>query len=195
MVELVVIGASLGGLRAFAVLLTSLAPDFAVPIVLVQHRPPTGDRTLLLRAMRETSVLPICEIDDKQPLLAPCVYLAPAGYHTLIEPGHAALSVDAPVLFARPSIDVLFESAADAYGASVAAVLLTGASADGAAGMRHIHAAGGITIVEDPASAECAVMPAAALAATPVDYVAQLAAIPAILTQLIASQKDAAHGA
>ena len=114
------------------------------------------------------------------------VYLAPADYHLLIEErGQLALSTEAPVRSARPSIDVLFETAADAYGPELVGVLLTGASADGAEGLAAIKARGGRAIVQDPASAECATMPAAGISATRVDYVLPLEASGGYLVSLV----------
>ena len=103
------------------------------------------------------------EAEDKDPIAAPGVYLAPPDYHLLLEPGRLALSTDEIVNFSRPSIDVLFESAADAYGEAVVAVLLTGANSDGARGLGRVRAAGGYAIVQDPATAESKEMPAAAV--------------------------------
>lgn len=189
MYELVVIGASLGGTQACSTLFAHMNPQFPIPIVLVQHRSRSGEN-LLAPILGEHSQLPVNEITDKIPLNAPGIYVAPADYHVLIEPGHCAVSVDEPILFARPSINVLFESAADAYGTHLIAILLTGASADGATGVKAIKQAGGIVIVQDPATAECAVMPEAALAAATVDFILPLEAIPAILMHLVATTKD-----
>ena len=110
-------------------------------------------------------------------------YLAPGGYHLLVEPGHLALSTEGPVCHCRPSVDVLFESAADAYGADVTGVVLTGNNADGAAGLARIAARGGTAVVQDPATAERATMPAAALAATPGAIVLELDEIAPFLHQ------------
>ena len=182
MAAVVVIGASLGGFNALRMVLSGLTPAFAAPIAIVQHRSKDSDG-LLLAGLRECSALPLVEVADKTPLAPGRVYLAPADYHTMLEDDHFALTIDPPVIHARPSIDVLFESAADVPGATLIGVLLTGASHDGAAGMRAIKAAGGVTIVEDPASAECAVMPQAALNATTIDYVLPVNAIaPTLLT-------------
>ncbi|HYF61641.1 MAG TPA: chemotaxis protein CheB [Herpetosiphonaceae bacterium] len=179
----VVIGASLGGFNAIRTLLSGLPPTFAVPIAIVQHRHKERDG-LLVAGLRECSPLQLIEIEDKMPLAGGRVYLAPADYHTMVEDDHFALTIDPPVIHARPSIDVLFESAADVAGTTLIGVLLTGASHDGAAGMLAIKAAGGVTIVEDPASAECAVMPQAALNATTIDYVLPLNAIAPTLVAL-----------
>jgi two-component system, chemotaxis family, protein-glutamate methylesterase/glutaminase len=172
--ELIVIGTSVGGLNALTALLRELPAEMPVPIAIVQHRA-VGDAGRLAAVLQDHSRLPIVEADDKMLLCPATVYLAPADYHLLIESrGLVALSTDAPVRSARPSIDVLFETAAEAYGPDLIAVLLTGASADGADGLASVKAHGGWAIVEDPASAECGTMPAAALAATKVDYVVSL---------------------
>jgi two-component system chemotaxis response regulator CheB len=180
---IVLIGASLGGFHAIREVLSGLPPGFAAPIAIVQHRHKERDG-LLVAGLRECSALALVEIEDKMPLEAGRVYLAPADYHAMIEDDHFALTIDPPVIHARPSIDVLFESAADLSGATLIGVLLTGASHDGAAGMYAVKAAGGITIVEDPASAECPVMPQAALNATTIDYVLPVNAIAPTLISL-----------
>lgn len=170
--RLVVIGASLGGLHALHELLGALPPSFPCPIVIVQHRHKDSD-TLLRDVLQRATALPIYEVVDKAPLERG-IFLAPPDYHVLVEDGALALSIDGPVNHARPSIDVLFESAAAQYGSGVIGVLLTGASADGARGMAAIAARGGVSIVQDPADAECAMMPSAALALTVVDQVLPL---------------------
>jgi two-component system, chemotaxis family, protein-glutamate methylesterase/glutaminase len=181
--ELIVAGASLGGFDALAVLLGSLPEGFALPLAIVQHRSVDSDEllsTLLQRVCR----LPVTEVEDKQPVLPGMVYIAPADYHLLVERDHFALSVDHRVQFARPSIDVLFESAADAYRERLAAILLSGANEDGAQGIATVKAHGGLTIVQDPASAESARMPAAAIAGATVDHILPLAGIVEFLNDL-----------
>jgi len=159
----VVIGGSAGALDVLRKILQHLPVTLDVPVIVVIHlsaRPPDGLPELLGR----DCAVPVKQAEDKEPLLAGMVYVAPAGYHLLIESHRAlALSIDPPVHFSRPSIDVLFESARDTYGGRLLAILLSGASIDGAAGMHEIHAAGGTTIVQSPASAEAIAMPAAAL--------------------------------
>ena len=183
--ELVVIGTSLGGLNALTVLLARLPRNFAVPIAVVQHRGAAADSTLV-SLLDARSALSVVDADDKTAMAPGHTYLAPPDYHLLVEePGVLALSTDPPVRSARPSIDVLFESAAHAYGPKVIGVVLTGASADGADGLRCIKNKGGIAVVEDPASAECNTMPSAALAATPVASVLPLGRIADYLTALV----------
>ena len=184
--ELVAIGTSLGGLNALTSLLRVLPEQFPVPIAIVQHRTNAADGSGLSRLLQEHCRLTIVEADDKMPLEAGRVYIAPADYHLLIEePGMLALSTDAPVLAARPSIDVLFQTASEAYGDGLLGVLLTGASADGAEGLAAVKARGGRAIVEDPSTAECRTMPAAALSATAVDYVLPLTKIGEYLVTLV----------
>lgn len=180
---LVVVGTSLGGISALKVLLSGLPGEFPLPVVVVQHRGRTAEEDLV-RLLGAQSALPVSEPDDKQPLEAGQVYLAPADYHVLVEPGSLALSTDAPVNYARPSIDVLFVSAADAYGRGVVGVVLTGANQDGAKGCVRIKERGGTVIVQDPACAESSVMPAAAIAASAVDKVLPLPEIASFLSEL-----------
>lgn len=181
--DLVVVGASLGGLHTLSTLLRAMPPDFPAAVVIVQHRAREVD-TSLLSVLRHVSTLPLSEAEDKQPLSEGHVYLAPADYHVLIDQRSLALSTDEPVLYARPSIDVLFESAADAYAQRVIGLILTGASADGAQGLAAIKSRGGCAIVQEPTEAECRIMPEAAIAAAPVDYVLPIAAIGALLVRL-----------
>ena len=178
--RIVVIGASLDGLHALRTLFAHMRADFPHPIVVVQHRHKEPSN-LLLTALAETSRLPIVEITDKMALQPGVIYLAPADYHVLVEDQHLALSLESPVIYARPSIDVLFESTAFAYGSRTIGVVLMGASHDGAAGIRAIKQHGGITLVQDPTTAECAIMPQAAIAATTIDYILSLDAIAATL--------------
>jgi two-component system chemotaxis response regulator CheB len=188
-VELIVAGASLGGFDALATLLGALPEDYPLPLAVVQHRSVDSDDLLSLLLQRTTR-LPLAEVEDKQPILPGRVYIAPANYHLLVERNHFALSVDHRVQYARPSIDVLFESAADAYRERLAAVLLSGSNDDGAHGIARVKERGGLTIVQDPASAESGRMPAAAIAASPVDYVLPLAGIAQLLTNLISRSED-----
>jgi two-component system chemotaxis response regulator CheB len=173
--QLVVVGASLGGMRALATLLGGLPGDFPAPVAIVQHRAASAGS--LRCFLQEYSQLPVSEIEDKQAILPAQVYLAPADYHVLIEADAFALSTEAPILHARPSIDALFESAADAYAERAVGVILTGASADGAHGLARLKQRGGLALVQSPETAECRVMPAAAIAATQVDWVLPLVEI------------------
>jgi two-component system chemotaxis response regulator CheB len=173
--RIVVIGTSLGGLHALEVLLGGFAIDFPLPIAVVQHRGVDAEaRSLLTSLLQLGCVLPVVEADDKQPLQGGRVYFGPPDYHLLVERGQLALSTDARVCHARPSIDVLFESAADAYGDGVIAVVLTGASADGAAGATRVRERGGTVVAQDPRGAEAPAMPAAAIATGAVHHVLPL---------------------
>lgn len=181
--ELIVVGSSWGGMRAVGCLLESLPAEFGIPVVVVQHRPP-GREELLEHVLARSSQLEVCPASDKQPLLPGQVYVAPADYHLLVEPGYLALSTDDFVQFARPSIDVLFESAADSYGQRVIGVLLTGANEDGAAGLARIASMGGYTVVQDPATADRPEMPAAAIALGAARRVLELERIGPFLAEM-----------
>ncbi|KAM3100569.1 chemotaxis protein CheB [Phormidesmis sp. 146-35] len=180
---LVVIGTSLGGLSALKKVIPEIPESFTVPIAIVQHRHPDSDRSLS-QLLQRYSALPICDVEDKEEILPGHIYIAPPDYHLLIEPGNFALSVDDPVSFARPSIDVLFESAAEVYRHQVIGMLLTGANHDGAKGLATIKAQGGVTIVQDPKTAESPTMPESAIAATSIDQVLPLSQIAAFLVNL-----------
>jgi two-component system chemotaxis response regulator CheB len=164
--EIVVIGTSWGGLHALRTLVSALPADYRVPTVIVQHRHRQSDG-LLRTLLQEHTTMVVCEVEDKQPILPDYLFLAPADYHLLVEDGHFSLSVDEPVRYSRPSIDVTFVSAADSFGAGAVGVVLTGANADGAAGLARIAERGGTAIVQAPETAESAVMPRAALEAVP----------------------------
>jgi two-component system chemotaxis response regulator CheB len=181
--EIVVIGASYGGLSALQILLPELAPGFPLPVVIVQHRKKDGDDGLC-EYLRKRSPLPLVEPNDKEEIEPGRVYLAPRDYHLLIEKSIFALSTESPVAFARPSIDVLFESAADIYHERAIGVVLTGSNRDGARGLAKIKSLGGLALVQDPQSAESPVMPEAALAASAVDRVLPLQEIAPFLNEL-----------
>ena len=160
---IVVVGSSWGGVTALAQFLTGLPPDLPAPVVIAQHR--RHAPSMLARLLAHQTPWTVRDAEDKERLAPSTVYLAPAGYHLMVErPGHLALSTEGPVRFARPSIDVLFESAAAAYRSEVVGVVLTGTNDDGAAGLAAIVARGGQAVVQDPASAERSAMPLAALA-------------------------------
>jgi two-component system, chemotaxis family, protein-glutamate methylesterase/glutaminase len=163
MVDLVAIGASWGGLHAVGSVLADLPADFPASVVIAQHR--GSDDGMLARLLDRVSALPVREAEDKDELLPGQVLVAPPDYHLLVEDRTVALSVDEPVAFSRPSIDVLFESAAEARGEAVVGVVLTGANADGAVGLDAIWRRGGMALVQDPGEAERPEMPRAALEA------------------------------
>ena len=181
--EIVVIGASDGGLAALQAMLPELAPEFPLPVVIAQHRKRDGDDGLC-EFLRRRSRLPLTEPNDKDAVEGGRIYLAPRDYHLLIERSIFALSTESPVGFARPSIDVLFESAAEAYQKRAIGVILTGANRDGARGLAKIKSFGGLTIVEDPQSAESRSMPDAAIASTTVDRILPLKEIAPFLNEL-----------
>jgi two-component system chemotaxis response regulator CheB len=160
---MIVVGASVGGVQALQTLLSRLPASLPTSIAVALHRHRDSDLGLIATLQRG-SALKVLEAVDKQLLEPGCVYVAPADYHLLIDGARLALSIDDPVRFARPSIDVLFESAAAAFGADVVGVLLSGANEDGALGLWHIAEAGGVSIVQDPATARHAVMPMAGVA-------------------------------
>lgn len=161
----VVIGGSAGAVQALLRILPALPADYPQTVLIVVHVPPGRDNALVpLLAGR--CVVAVKEAEDKEPARPGVVYFAPADYHLLVEAdGTLSLSSDEPVNMSRPAIDVLFESAADAFGPELTAVVLTGANHDGAAGLKAVMAAGGAAVVEDPAGAYAAAMPLAALQA------------------------------
>ncbi|MBF1988009.1 chemotaxis protein CheB [Fischerella thermalis] len=188
--QIIVIGTSLGGLEALQVILLGLPKTFPVPIAVVQHRHKDSDDTLRVLLQSYTNLV-VKEAEDKEEILPGWVYLAPADYHLLIESKdktvsqpYFSLSTDVPVTYARPSIDVLFETAADAYNQKVIGVLLTGANQDGVQGLAKIKARGGMSIVEEPESAFCSIMPAAAIAFGVADQVLPLVDIASFLVKI-----------
>lgn len=181
--EMVVIGTSTGGLMALEILLLGLPAGFPLPVVIVQHRS-VDSGEMLSTMLRRNSVLPVREPQDKEDILPGHVYLAPPDYHLLVDEDAFALSIEGAVRYARPSIDVLFESAADSYGPGVIAVVLTGANSDGARGAERIKAKGGIVLVQDPMSAECPIMPRATLERVAVDRTLSLTEIAPVLVNL-----------
>ncbi|HZO90555.1 MAG TPA: chemotaxis protein CheB [Chthonomonadaceae bacterium] len=182
---LIVVGTSWGGLSALEILLPAFPADFPLPLVVVQHR--SADSGAALAAvLRRHSALAVREPEDKEAIRPGYVYIAPADYHLLIEESAFALTTDAPVGYARPSIDVLFESAADAYAERVIGVVLTGASHDGANGAAVIRAQGGLVIAQDPATAESPLMPRTVIERGAADYVLPLDEIGPFLVRLCA---------
>jgi two-component system, chemotaxis family, protein-glutamate methylesterase/glutaminase len=180
---IVAVGTSLGGLRALRTILAGLPADFPLALAVVQHRPPEAD-DMLCSLLQASSRLPVCEVEDKDAVVAGAVHVAPANYHLLLDAGVFELSTDDKVLAARPSIDVLFEAVAASYGPTAIAVVLTGASADGAAGAASVKRRGGWLIVQEPAGAESRVMPEAALRAATADEILPLEQIAGALIRL-----------
>lgn len=191
--ELVVIGTSWGGLHALRRVLGGLPANFDLPIVVVQHRHRDSDH-LLVSLLQDNTALKVNEIEDKTALEPGGVYVAPAEYHVLVEVGQLQLSTEEPVRFSRPSIDVMFESAADAYGSRTIGVIMTGANDDGARGLRRIADRGGAAIIEDPATAESAIMPTAALKLVPDAKVVAVDAMGELITKLVVKSRRAQGG-
>jgi two-component system, chemotaxis family, protein-glutamate methylesterase/glutaminase len=189
--ELVVMGASWGGLAALELVLGQLPADFPAPIAVAQHRSADGKSDGLARLLSSHSRVPVLDVEDKQPIEPGHVYLAPPDYHMLVEGDVFALSVDDAVLYSRPSIDVLFESAADQYRGRLIAIILTGGNEDGAHGLATVKRLGGYTIVQNPAEAERPDMPRAALRAVEPDRVLALAAIGPALVELCGAAERA----
>jgi two-component system chemotaxis response regulator CheB len=182
--DLIAIGASWGGLHAVSTLLDGLSSEVGAAVVVAQHRGPDSGRDMLEALLQRHSDRPVSAPDDKAPIEPRHVYIAPADYHLLVEQDHFALSTDTRVQHARPSIDVLFESVADVYRERAIGIVLTGANADGAEGLAAIKAQGGVSIVQEPGSAERRTMPDAAIAATVADAVLPLEEIPPFLLKL-----------
>jgi two-component system chemotaxis response regulator CheB len=172
--ELICVGASWGGLHAVSRLLGDLPAQVDLPVVIAQHRHSTSSPGALPDLLRLRVKRPVQDAEDKMAIERGKVYIAPPDYHLLVERGSFALSVDERVQFARPSIDVLFESAAHSYGPAVIGIILTGANEDGAAGLAAVKARGGVALVQDPRDAERRTMPDAAIAATAADAVLPL---------------------
>jgi two-component system chemotaxis response regulator CheB len=186
--ELVAMGASAGGLNALCHLLRLLPDDFAVPIAIVQHR--ARESALLPGLLQDCTALRVVEVEDKQPIEPHHVYVAPPDYHLLVDHGAFALSVEELVLFSRPSIDVFFDSAADAYGAGVIGIVLTGANRDGSSGLRNIVGRGGLGFIQDPATAEVDAMPSFAREAVPQARVLPLEQIAEQLARIDRQQRE-----
>ncbi|MBB3660748.1 two-component system chemotaxis response regulator CheB [Rhizobium sp. BK650] len=182
--EAVVIGASAGALEALSVILPALPRNFRLPILVVVHVPP-DKRSVLADVFRAKCQLHVEEAEDKAPLAAGTIYFAPPDYHLLVELDKSvSLSSDEPVLFSRPSIDVLFESAADAYGPALIAIVLTGANHDGAKGLQAVAEADGITLVQDPGTAFAPTMPEAAIQICPSARIMSLEALAKYLNEV-----------
>jgi two-component system, chemotaxis family, protein-glutamate methylesterase/glutaminase len=183
-IEAVVIGASAGGVEALAVLLPALPVNFRPALFIVLHLPRERP-SLLVEIFARRCARPVHEAEDKEPIEPGTVYFAPPDYHLLVEKNlQIALSTDEPVHFSRPSIDVLFESAADAYGPRLLGIILTGGNEDGAAGLHAVHQAGGITVVQQPGTAKVPLMVVSALQRNPADFVLSLEEIAQLLGDL-----------
>jgi two-component system chemotaxis response regulator CheB len=183
-IDAVVIGASAGGVEALEVLLPALPATFGPSLFIVLHLPRERP-SLLVEIFQRRCVLPVREAEDKEPAQSGTVYFAPPDYHLLVERDHQiALSADEPVHYSRPSVDVLFESAADAYRERLLGVILSGGNEDGAAGLDAVRRGGGVTVVQQPESAKVPVMIVSALQRGPADFVLSVHEIAALLQRL-----------
>lgn len=186
--EAVAVGASAGALEALSAILPGLPADYPLPIFVVVHLPPDRE-SLMARLLQDSCRIKIREAEDKEAIEPGTVYVAPPDYHLLIEPDRRlSLSSEEPVLFSRPSIDVMFETAAEAYGPGLVGVVLTGANSDGARGLRAIRAAGGSGLVQRPDAATASAMPRAALDACPDALALTLQEIAEHLRGMVASR-------
>lgn len=182
--EAIVIGVSSGGINAMKVIFSLLPKGFNTPIIIVQHLGAHSDNQLI-KLLNDKSNLSIKEADEKEKIENGKVYIAPPNYHLMIERDKTfSLSVDEPVYYARPSIDILFESAAEAYRDKLIGVILTGSNSDGTVGFKKINEYEGLTIAQDPKTAESAYMPASAIAAIKPDYILSLEDIIKLLIKI-----------
>ncbi|MDF1630238.1 MAG: chemotaxis protein CheB [Alcanivoracaceae bacterium] len=188
-IRAVVIGASWGGVNASIKVLSALDSSFPVPLFLAQHQRYESE-SRLARVLETRTQMRVVAPEDKEPVLPGVIYVSPPGYHMMVD-GNAtiALSCHWPVHYSRPSIDELFFSAGHVYGGGLLAVLLTGANEDGAEGIRYIHQRGGITIAQDPATAEAPVMPESAIRTGCVDYILPLDEIGPFLREQVSSRR------
>ena len=186
---MIAVGASWGGLKALRAVAHGLPSHFRVPITFVQHR--SKESAALRDLLQDCTSLIVCEVEDKQPIMGGYIYLAPPDYHLLVDGDAFSLSVDEPVRYSRPSIDVFFESVAERFGPEAVGVVLTGANEDGAAGLRQISARGGQAIVQDPRTAESPIMPRAALRAVPSALALPLERMTPYLISLASGQENA----
>jgi len=188
-VDAVVIGTSAGGIEALSVLLPALPAGLRAPVFVVLHLPRERP-SLLVDIFQPKCAMPVREAQDKEPVEPGTVYFAPPDYHLLVDDGpQLALSADEPVHFSRPSIDVLFESAAEQYGDRLLGIILTGANEDGASGLAAVHGAGGRTVVQQPETAHSTLMVESAIKRSPVDLVLSLEHIADLLRVLDSDAK------
>lgn len=182
--EAIVIGASAGAVEALSQVLPLLPAQYRLPVMVVVHVP-NDKRSALVELFQAKCRIKVREAEDKEPISGGTVYFAPPDYHLLVEQDKTlSLSSDEPVLYSRPSIDVLFESAADAYGPALTGIILTGANQDGADGIRAVAAAGGEAIVQNPETAFAPTMPMAAFEASPGARLMSLGEIAAYLQKV-----------
>ncbi|MBU3112900.1 chemotaxis protein CheB [Clostridium lacusfryxellense] len=189
-IKALVIGASAGGLDAISTVISGLKEDFSVPILIVQHigRHPSK---YMVKYLNDICNINVYEAEEKEKVLPGNAYIAPPNYHLLVEGDETlSLTVEPKVNYARPSIDVLFDSAANVYGNGLIGIILTGANRDGSNGLKRIKELGGITIVQDPRTATSNTMPMAAIALTKVDYVLKLSEISNKLNELVVDMNE-----
>jgi two-component system chemotaxis response regulator CheB len=180
-IDAVVIGASAGGVEALSVLLPAIPSDYRGAVLVVLHLP-REQPSLLVNIFGPKCALPVREAEDKETVTPGTIYFAPPDYHLLVDRGpQLALSMDDPVNFSRPSIDVLFESAADVYGTRLLGIILTGASRDGAAGLEAVSRAGGMTCVQDPSTAYASLMVESALRRVRAQHILGLSGLAELL--------------
>ncbi|MCV3767192.1 chemotaxis protein CheB [Rhizobium sp. TRM95796] len=181
----IIIGASAGALEALSAILPTLPADCRFPIFVVVHLPP-NKRSVLADIFDRKCRLRAIEAEDKEPVEPGTIYFAPPDYHLLLEGrSHISLSSEEEVFFSRPSIDVAFESAADAWGKQLTAIVLTGANHDGAHGLQVVAQLGGAAIVQDPLTAYATAMPEAAIRACPDAKVMSLSQIATYLQKIL----------
>jgi two-component system chemotaxis response regulator CheB len=185
--QFIAVGTSLGGFNALKTMFGALPKDFPVPIGVVQHRR-QDESDGFAPLLASHTQMPVVEVDDKEPIRRGHIYIGPSNYHLLVDGDHFALSTDAPVLHARPSINLFFETAAETFREAVIGVLLTGMSKDGTTGLKKIKQAGGHAVVQDPVAAEGQIMPKAAIASVAIDKVLPLEKIAPYLATLCAGQ-------
>ncbi len=184
--EAIVIGASSGGMMTLNTILRHLPSDFALSIIIVQHQHPHSD-AFTVKFLNDRCSLKVKQADEKEIIMPGVIYIAPPNYHLLVEKDKTfSLSINKHVHFARPAIDVLFETAANVFNKKLVGIILTGANDDGSHGLRKIKESGGLTIVQDPDTAEVDTMPKAAIASTKIDYILPLEKIGPFICTLYA---------
>ncbi|SDW72705.1 two-component system, chemotaxis family, response regulator CheB [Pseudomonas syringae] len=183
-VDAIVVGASAGGVEALLRIFSALRPGFSLPVLTVLHLP-DDRRSQLAHVFQNRLQIPVKEADNKEDIVPGTLYFAPSSYHLSVESDRSlSLSQEDRVFYSRPSIDILFDSAADAYGSRLAGVLLTGANNDGARGLLQIRKNGGFTVIQDPLQAQASTMPEAGLALHSPDYLLSLTDIGRLLVEL-----------
>lgn len=190
MYQVIVLGVSAGGINALREIFMNLNDEFSTPVLIVQHLHHHSDN-YLANYLNKLTRLSVKEADEKEMIQSNTVYLAPANYHLIVEEDKTlSLSTEDRVNYSRPSIDVLFESAAEVYGSHLIGIILTGANSDGTNGMIRIKEKGGLLIAQDPATAEVSTMPLSAIVQTDVDHVLSLKDISGFLNRILQSNAN-----